>query len=47
MAKFVALVVERQGDLIAIEIIDELTKQIFLSDASYESVGMKNISKFL
>ena len=47
MAKFVALVVERQGDLIAIEIIDELTKQIFLSDVSYESVGMKNISKFL
>ena len=48
MAEFVKLVVDRQGPLIATEVISELTKQILLSaDVSYESVGIKNISKFL
>lgn len=47
MAEFVGLVVERQGPLIANEIIRDLTKQIFNTDSSHETIGIKNIAKFL
>ena len=41
------LVVERQGPQIANEIIKDLTKQIFHTDSSHETTGIKNIAKFL
>ena len=48
MAKFVALVVQRQGDSkFASDIIRDLTKQIFHTDSSHETIGIKNIAKFL
>ena len=47
MAEFVGLVVERQGPQIANEIIKDLTKQIFHTDSSHETIGIKNIAKFL
>ena len=47
MAEFVGLVVERQGPQIANEIIKDLTKQIFHTDSSHETTGIKNIAKFL
>ena len=47
MAEFVGLIVERQGPSIANEIIDSLRKQIFSSDMAHESIGIKNIAKFL
>ena len=47
MAEFVGLVVERQGPSIANEIIESLKKQVFNSDSSHESIGIKNIAKFL
>ena len=47
MAEFVRMVVERQGVQIASDIIRELTKQIFHTDSSHETIGIKNIAKFL
>jgi len=47
MAEFVGLVVERQGPQIANDIIRDLTKQIFHTDSSHETIGIKNIGKFL
>ena len=47
MAEFVGLVVQRQGPQIANEIIKDLTKQIFHTDSSHETIGIKNIAKFL
>ena len=47
MAEFVALVVERQGPQIANDIIRDLTKQIFNTDSSHETIGIKNIAIFL
>lgn len=47
MAEFVGLVVERQGNQIASEIIRDLTKSIFHTDSSHETIGIKNIGKFL
>jgi len=47
MAEFVGLVVQRQGKQIADEIIRDLTKQIFHTDSSHETIGIKNIAKFI
>lgn len=48
MAEFVGLVVERQeSPQIANDIIRDLTKQIFHNDSSHETIGIKNIAKFL
>ena len=47
MAEFVALCVQRQGSTIAGEVIRDLTKQIFHTDSSHETIGIKNIAKFL
>jgi len=47
LAEFVGLVVERDGPTIANDIIRDLTKQIFNTDSSHETIGIKNIAKFL
>lgn len=47
MAEFVGQIVERQGNQIANDIIRDLTKQIFHTDSSHETIGIKNIAKFL
>jgi hypothetical protein len=47
MAEFVSLCVQRQGSQIATQIIADLTKQIFHTDSSHETIGIKNIAKFL
>lgn len=47
MAEFVALCVKRSGTQIAGEIIRDLTKQIFHTDSSHETIGIKNIAKFI
>jgi hypothetical protein len=39
--------VEKQGYKIAGDIIQDLTKQIFHTDSSHETIGIKNIAKFL
>jgi hypothetical protein len=47
MAEFVALVSEKQGNVMPNEIIRELTKQIFHNDSSHETIGIKNVGIFL
>lgn len=47
MAEFIAMVVNKQGPHIATEIVRELTSQIFQINSQFESVGIKNIGKFL
>jgi len=47
MAEFVALVAEKQGNVMPNEIIRELTKQIFHNDSSHETIGIKNVGIFL
>ena len=47
MAEFVSLCVKRSGSSIAGDIIRDLTKQIFHTDSSHETIGIKNIAKFL
>ena len=47
LAEFVGLVIKRQGPQIANDIIRDLTRQIFNTDSSHETVGIKNIAVFL
>jgi len=47
MAEFVGECVKNQGEKISTEIISDLTNQIYHSDSSHESIGIKNIAKFM
>jgi len=47
LSEFVGLVAERQDNQLANEIIRDLTKEIFHNDSQHETVGIKNVAKFL
>ena len=47
LAEFVSLVVTRQGPDIVNNIIREMTRQIFNTDSTAETIGIKNIAIFL
>ena len=47
LSEFVGLVAQKQDSNLANEIIRDLTKEIYHNDSSYESVGIKNVAKFL
>jgi len=47
LAEFVGLVAEKHDHSLAIEIIRDLTREIFHNDSQYETTGIKNVAKFL
>jgi hypothetical protein len=47
LSQLVGLVVQKQDSALANEVIRDLTKKIFHNDSQYESVGIKNVGKFL
>lgn len=47
MAEFIAVVVENQGPQIATDVVHELTTHIGQTNSQFETMGIKNIGKFL
>lgn len=47
LSEFVGLVADRQDNTLANEIIRDLTKEIFHNDSQHETIGIKNVAKFL
>ena len=47
LAEFVGLVAQKQDSSLANEILTDILKDIFHSDSSQESIGIKNIAKFV